>query len=237
MPKIHFFKTIASTQDYAKALAGQGAASGTVVYAQTQSAGRGTGAHFWHSPAGGLWFSLLLRPELSSAQIAGLNWIIALAIIRVLRAQCGAEAQFHLPNDIFLEGKKLGGVLCESRLCSPDKLEYLVIGVGLNINTKLEDFPAELKDRIITWQSPLKRETLLNFMVNSISEVVSLYCKSKLASFLPELESICYTLGKIITIDGTLRGKVIALTPKGSFILDSGEEIFAAQNIMVFEKE
>ncbi|MDD8026046.1 MAG: biotin--[acetyl-CoA-carboxylase] ligase [Acidobacteriota bacterium] len=131
-----------STNDEAKRLARGGAAAGTAVAAGEQTAGRGTRGRSWHSPPGlGLYLSIVLRPPLPD--LAGLPLLAARAVRDALEAETGVRASVEPPNDLVWEGRKLGGLLCESGF-EGGRLLFAVVGLGLNVGQQPDDFPPEL---------------------------------------------------------------------------------------------
>ena len=131
---------------------------GLVVFAEHQTAGRGQRGNRWESAAGkGLWFSILLRPELhlsNSGRLTG--WAIE-AIADVIRMEWNIEPTAKLPNDVQLFGRKVGGVLVEMR--AQDKAAHIaVVGIGINMNQCRDDFPAELQDNAISMAMALGRQ-------------------------------------------------------------------------------
>ncbi|HEX4084813.1 MAG TPA: biotin--[acetyl-CoA-carboxylase] ligase [Chthoniobacteraceae bacterium] len=124
------FEKTGSTNDVINGLARDGAAAGIVAFAEEQTAGRGRLGRRWQSnPRLGLWFSLLLRPEMPLAEWPRLTLWIAYAVARGIRACTGLETMVKWPNDIYASGRKLAGILVES---SP--AEYATAGIGLNVN-------------------------------------------------------------------------------------------------------
>jgi BirA family transcriptional regulator, biotin operon repressor / biotin---[acetyl-CoA-carboxylase] ligase len=131
---------------------------GLVVLAEHQTDGRGQRANRWESAAGkGLWFSILLRPEIQLSDSARLTvWAIE-AISNVIRIEFGLEPAIKLPNDVQLNGHKVAGVLVEMR--AQDKAPHLaVVGIGINVNQCRDDFPAELRDKAISLAMALGRQ-------------------------------------------------------------------------------
>lgn len=120
---------------------------GLVLFAEHQTAGRGQRGNRWESAAGeGLWFSILLRPEMPLNDSGRLTiWAIE-SVSDVIRSKLGLEPAIKLPNDIQLDGQKVAGVLVEMR--AQAKAPHLaVVGIGINVNQSRDDFPAELQDR------------------------------------------------------------------------------------------
>jgi BirA family transcriptional regulator, biotin operon repressor / biotin---[acetyl-CoA-carboxylase] ligase len=131
---------------------------GLVVFAEHQTDGRGQRGNRWESTAGkGLWFSILLRPEITLSDSGRLTiWAIE-AISDVIRSELGLEPAVKLPNDVRLSGRKVAGVLVEMR-AQDDAPHVAVVGIGINVNQRREDFPAELQDRAISLAMALGRQ-------------------------------------------------------------------------------
>ncbi|BDG01621.1 biotin--[acetyl-CoA-carboxylase] ligase [Anaeromyxobacter oryzae] len=142
---LHTYEELGSTSDRAKELADEGAAHGEVVVAETQTAGRGRRGRTWISPPRrNLYFSVVLRPDLPPARAAELTLVASLAICDALR-QAGVDAGIKWPNDVLVGGKKIAGILTELA-AEPDRVHWVVVGVGVNVNARVEDFPAELRE-------------------------------------------------------------------------------------------
>ncbi len=142
--ELPWYEEIGSTNDRAKELAEAGAEHGVVVIAERQTAGRGRRGRPWVSPARkNLYFSVVLRPDLPPARAAELTLVASLAVCDALR-QADVAAGIKWPNDVLASGKKIAGVLTELA-AEPDRVHWVVVGVGVNVNAAAEDFPAELR--------------------------------------------------------------------------------------------
>jgi BirA family biotin operon repressor/biotin-[acetyl-CoA-carboxylase] ligase len=131
-PQVHRYARVGSTLDVLHELASRGAVHGTVVVALEQLEGRGTRGRTWHSPPGGLWYSMLLR-TIPDATVDSLSLRIGLVVCQVLEGMIpGLRLGLKWPNDIMLGEKKLGGVLCEARWHGPE-LGWIAVGIGLNV--------------------------------------------------------------------------------------------------------
>ena len=131
--------------------------AGVVVFAEHQTEGRGQRGNRWESAAGkGLWFSILLRPEIQLSDSGRLTiWAIE-TISDVIGTEFGLEPAIKLPNDVQLSGRKVAGVLVEMR--AQEKAPHLaVVGIGVNVNQSMEDFPPELQNRAISLGMALHR--------------------------------------------------------------------------------
>jgi BirA family biotin operon repressor/biotin-[acetyl-CoA-carboxylase] ligase len=135
----------ASTNDDARRLAGEGAAEGTLVWALRQSAGRGRRGRRWESPAGNLYMSLLLRPDMPLARASQVGFLAALAIAETVSALLPDRAvACKWPNDVLLAGRKVAGLLLESEARADGTADWLVLGLGVNVASHPEgmEFPA-----------------------------------------------------------------------------------------------
>lgn len=128
---ILFKRSVASTNSWAKKFAKLGAGDGTVFLAESQTAGRGRFERRWVSPKGGLWVSVILRPKLRPKEAFGLVFVASLAVAEVLKKLYKLETQVKWPNDVLVGGKKVCGILVETK-SDGKSLEYVVVGVGIN---------------------------------------------------------------------------------------------------------
>lgn len=134
-----------SSNDELLMLGEQGAPEGSLIFAERQTAGRGQFRRPWSSAPGlGLWFSLLLRMEISDDTIPSLSAFAAVALAETLGSLGIAGARIKAPNDLLVGGKKVAGILVETR---PGRDSFAVVGIGLNVNHGPGDFPEELRDR------------------------------------------------------------------------------------------
>lgn len=132
--KIIYFDSLSSTMDMATQLALKGAREGTVVLSETQTKGRGRLGRIWHSPKyKGLYFSLVLRPKISLDKASIITLLAGVSICEAIKEVLGLGLQIKWPNDILMHHKKLGGILTEIK-AEVDEVNFIVIGMGLNIN-------------------------------------------------------------------------------------------------------
>lgn len=223
---IYHFDTAVSTNDVAKKLGVQGAPEGTLVVAETQSAGRGRLGRSWHSPPGqGLYASLLLRPPLPPSDLPQITLSTAVSVIRTLSRSVGLTPGIKWPNDLILKGKKLGGILTEMETES-DQIRYLIVGLGLNVNNP--GFPPELAD---TATSLLQEEgrvfPRVPLLKTWLEEFESLYLRFLARGFpeiLAEWKQHSVTLGKYVAVrQGArhLEGLALEVAPDGALLLET----------------
>jgi BirA family biotin operon repressor/biotin-[acetyl-CoA-carboxylase] ligase len=146
-----------STNDAILQVATTNSNEGLVLFAEHQTAGRGQRGNRWESAAGkGLWFSILLRPKIQLSDSGQLTIWAVETISDVIRTEFSLEPASKLPNDVQLSGRKVAGVLVEMR--AQEKAPHLaVVGIGINVNQSLEDFPPELQSRAISLAMALGR--------------------------------------------------------------------------------
>ncbi|MFY3742021.1 MAG: BirA family biotin operon repressor/biotin-[acetyl-CoA-carboxylase] ligase [Candidatus Nitrosomirales archaeon] len=142
--QIHHYALIDSTQDLAIRLAENNAQEGTVVVAEKQKKGRARVGRRWAAPEGGIWISTILRPKIPTAESTILPLAVSLAVGNAIRKECKLDAKLKWPNDIIINGKKVSGILAEMS-CEADRINYVVIGIGVNANVNVKKLEASIK--------------------------------------------------------------------------------------------
>jgi BirA family biotin operon repressor/biotin-[acetyl-CoA-carboxylase] ligase len=218
-----------STMDDARAAADNGAPEGHVIVADQQRLGRGSHGRVWSSPAGGdLYFSVVLRPALSLADLPPLTLAVGLAVADTVRGVApNALVRIKWPNDVFLEGKKCAGVLVETRSVGLDPAA-VIVGIGINVN-RLE-FDAELAREstsiaLVTGQ-PVDRERLLAKLLEELERQVTRFVAHGAALVVSSVEEHLLYRGQRIAID-ELRGTLRGVDPDGALRLqvDTGDTV------------
>jgi len=213
---IHWYETCSSTNDVAKALAQQGAPEGTVVIADEQTEGKGTKGRAWFSlRSRGLYASVILRPP--SGDVSLLPLVTGVAVAEAVRSSVGLEAGLKWPNDVVWNGKKIGGILCESEFVG-DETRFVVLGIGLNISQSRQDFPAAIRPQAASLRMILKRNVDRERLEQSLFERLGWwygkFVSGERAEILRAFEAkLIYPIGKVIivrtekeTLAGTFRG-------------------------------
>ncbi len=214
---------LASTQNRAMELARSGASEGSTVIAQTQSAGRGRFARVWFSKPGGLWMSVLLRPALPMERPGLLSLLAGLAIHDVLRNISSIEAGLKWPNDVYVEGKKICGILMEQEARSG----AIILGIGVNVNFLQADFPDEIRARAVS----LRMCTGQKHDLPAVAEAVRLALWQRYQQFqnkahaltLSEWKKHNITLGTWVNVQygpgHVISGQAIDLSPEGFLLV------------------
>lgn len=147
---IIYLREIDSTNTYAKKAAQEGCEDGTVVIADRQTAGKGRMGRTWESAGQkGIWMSVVLRPEIPPEEVQIITLGASVAVVKAIKKATGLPAGIKWPNDIVIEGKKVCGILTEMS-CEQDKVNYVIAGIGLNVNHNPEDFPEDLRSRAVS---------------------------------------------------------------------------------------
>ncbi|MDP8214066.1 MAG: biotin--[acetyl-CoA-carboxylase] ligase [Candidatus Euphemobacter frigidus] len=236
---LHFFRTIDSTNDFAKKIAGRGGPEGTLVVSEEQTAGRGRMGRSWISPPGtGIWMSLLLRPPFLPSQAPLITSLAAVAVAGSIRRVTGLPAGIKWPNDIIINDKKVGGILIE--LSAGERfVKYLIVGIGINVNT--EDFPEEIREHATSLRiSSGRKISRMEILISVLRELERLYSAALLSfDFKPILEtyrSWSATIGRRITATRSGRefsALALDITPNGGLLIekDTGgiEEIISGE--------
>jgi BirA family biotin operon repressor/biotin-[acetyl-CoA-carboxylase] ligase len=162
--QIYTYDSLSSTNDRLRTLASAGAAEGTIVLSDEQTSGRGRWGRRWHSPPGqGLYLSVLFRPTSPPRDAARWTLATAVAACEACRDVSGCSVEIKWPNDLLIGGRKVAGILAELRSSSASS--ELVVGIGINVDHRIEDFPGELKHeatslRLASRRRDLDREAL-----------------------------------------------------------------------------
>lgn len=191
---------IDSTNTECKRQAMSGAAEGLVVTAEEQTGGRGRRGREFQSPRGkGLYLSALFRPDLEPERVSDFTAWVAVAVCDGIEACCGIRPQIKWTNDIVLEGKKLVGILTELGLESESNaLDYVVTGIGINVNHAVEDFSPEIRDMATSLAQvlgrPVRRAELAAQVVLALDRMYAGYPQNK-AEYLEKYRAGCLTTG------------------------------------------
>jgi BirA family transcriptional regulator, biotin operon repressor / biotin---[acetyl-CoA-carboxylase] ligase len=221
---IRVFSETTSTNDVVEKLARDGVREGVVVFAESQTKGRGRMGRRWVSPPGkGLWFSVLVRPPFSPDNATQLTVIAATAVARAIGEETGLVPQIKWPNDILLKGRKAVGVLTELA-AEVDRIKHVILGIGVDVN--VTEFPPELQSIATSLAcetgNTVERAALAARILQELDRDYARICAGEFASVAEEWEQQCVTLGRRVRIHiGTreLTGRAEALDPSGALLL------------------
>lgn len=200
--KVQYCTDTKSTNDDAKKLAREGAPRGTLVVAERQQGGRGRMGRAWDSPMGGLWLSVVLRPELLPVDAPKLTIMSAVAVAEAILRSTGISTNIKWPNDILVDGKKVCGILTEMS-AEMDAINYVILGIGININN---DFPDELKDISISLKQvkgeKVSRIEVLRALLEKLEHYYILAEKEGFEEIFVRWRALCINLGRKVKIIG-----------------------------------
>ena len=202
--EVHIFSELDSTNRYLKELAKEGAKEGTVIIANKQSAGRGRLGRSFFSPEGtGIYMSILLRPNMDLQKSVRITSMTAVAVARAIEKVSGIEAKIKWVNDIFLNNKKVCGILTESGIdATTGTLEYAVLGIGINVGNI--QFPEELKEIATSICNECNRVVQREELIVEILKELEIWYPSIFdGSFLKESRKRSILLGKDILVVGS----------------------------------
>jgi BirA family transcriptional regulator, biotin operon repressor / biotin---[acetyl-CoA-carboxylase] ligase len=227
---ITYFKTLGSTNIRAKELAERGAAEGTLIIAEVQTEGRGRRGRSWLSPAGhGIYATLILRPAMSPAGAPRITLMTAVAVADAILSLSELEVKIKWPNDIMVKGKKLAGILTEIST-EMDSINYIVVGLGLNVNTP--DFPRELKKRatsiLIETGRSFSRIKLLRAYLEQFEKYYQMFTANHFKPIMQRWKELSEIIGKEIIVDvigQSHAGKVVDIDDDGVLILKNSDGI------------
>ena len=200
--KLICLEEIDSTNNYAKQLALSGGEDGTVILAEQQTAGRGRMDRVFASPKGlGIYLTVLLRPDLPPERLMPVTALAGVAVCRAVSEACGLELDLKWPNDPVLRGKKVCGILTELSLeAETGRLQSLVLGIGLNVHQKPEDFPPELREMAASLDQalsePVSRPRLAAALIRQLDRLHQTLYDGELQEDLEEYRRRCVNLGK-----------------------------------------
>jgi len=223
---IHVFQETTSTNDIIERFARDGVKEGVVVFAESQTRGRGRLGRKWVSPAKkGLWFSILLRPDLRPHETTQLIVASATALRRAIETQTGLEPEIKWPNDILIRGKKIAGILTELS-AEVDRVKYVIIGIGVDVNLAARDFPQDLKKiatslKIESGKSISRAELAVNIL-RELDADYQRICANEFEHVAEEWEKHCKTIGEEVVIrtgPREIRGRAESLAEDGALLL------------------
>ncbi len=223
---IRVFEQTTSTNDVVEKLARDGVKEGVVVFAESQTKGRGRLGRVWTSPTRkGLWFSILLRPDLRPQETTQLTVAAATALWRAIHEETGLAPEIKWPNDILIRGRKVVGILTELS-AEVDRVKHVTLGVGVDVNLTANEFPVELRKiatslRIESGEL-VSRADLATTILRELDRDYARVCAGKFSEVADEWEEQCSTIGQRVVIsmgDRRLRGRAESLDDDGALRL------------------
>lgn len=231
--EIIFVESVDSTNNYAKKMAEEKFQDGTVIIAEEQTNGRGRLGREWISPMGkGIWMTIMLKPRIKPEQAAQITLIAAFAVAKGIKNICNIDTMIKWPNDVVVNGKKVCGILTEMG-AEIDRINYLIVGIGINANTDELDFlnsglnvATSLK---IQKGEEINRKLLISDIIKKFEELyMSFILRESIEHIINDYKKVSATLGKevrLLTREGEFRGIALDINNRGYLIvqMDNGE--------------
>jgi BirA family biotin operon repressor/biotin-[acetyl-CoA-carboxylase] ligase len=228
---VEFHDAIGSTNDRARELAREGAAD-VVVLADEQTGGRGRLDRTWTSPGGGVWLSIVLRPDVPPSRAAVFTLAAAVATTEAAR-EAGVEASIKWPNDVLVSDdagdRKLAGILTEMQ-GEADRVDWLVVGIGVNANVEPGDIETDPPATSLLAErgEPVDRRAFTQRLLESLDAL-----RGDLDRVIPAWRGYATTLGQAVRVEtpgGTVSGEAVDVTPSGALRIATaaGEEVVTA---------
>jgi len=229
--RFHYFTELHSTNIRARELAESGAAQGEIVIAESQTQGRGRLGRRWESPPlSNLYLSIVLRPGLPPKHAPQITLTAAVALVETVGFFLPRSPVIKWPNDILVDGKKLAGILTEAA-CDTERVQYVILGIGLNVNYRAEAMPETLRRRATSMADRagenLSRETVLVRLIHDLDRCYGELEESGFAALRPRWEEHFGLRGRRVRVElgaQTIIGRAQGIDSQGALILETDDE-------------
>lgn len=222
---IFMFEKAGSTNDLAYQYASKNEEEGAVFIAEYQTKGRGRMGREWFSPKRkGLWFSIVLKPEFNFSDITIMPLLTALSCAEAIRNSLCVDVKIKWPNDLLINNKKAGGILLEMK-AEIDRINFLIIGIGIDVNLNEKDYPEYLKNKAISLKiAKGKMVSRLQILVDILENIEKRYIEypDNKSEIIKDYSQLCCNLGKMINVEtqtGIIKGKALKIEESGCLIL------------------
>ena len=243
---MEYYDELPSTNLRAKELLATSPPEGTVIIAESQTKGRGRLGRKWHSPPGtGIWMSIILNPKIPPIQLPKLTLVAAVALSRAIYAELGVRPLVKWPNDLYLKGRKISGILTEL-VGEMGRLEHVILGVGINVNQKREDFPEDLREKagslLMVNERAVDRQALLCQYFQMFEEEYFRSLEEGFVQVLDYCRRYTVTLGQQVEVDNGAKifyGRAVEIADDGGLILEQdGKRVkVLSGDVNLFNKE
>lgn len=227
--ELYLFRSVKSTNTVAKFLS-QNVSNGTVILSETQTGGRGRTGKKYQSPKGGIWLSIILKPDIAPSKAPLLTLATAVAVARTLD-HFNIESEIKWPNDILINEKKVCGILTES-IAKFNNLESVIVGVGINSEIDINEFPEEIRDYSIALsdvvEDDINPEKGIAYFFKEIEFIYNKFLEGDINFIFDEWRKYNHTIGKYVEIRQPL-GKVISgyavgIDREGGLVIEKADD-------------
>ena len=221
------FNEVNSTNTVAKFLSMHDVEDGTVVISEKQTAARGRSGKAWESPLGGVWLSIILNPHVDHSKLPLITLATGVAVAKTLEKVGVENPEIKWPNDIIINDKKVCGILTEA-VAKFNTIENVIIGVGIDANIDLADFPEELKEGTTTLEKELGRKgnenLLIKIFLEEFEKISELFDNEGYEEILKEWRKRSYSIGKIVEVrepfNKNYDGYVLGISREGALVVE-----------------
>jgi len=227
--------SLPSSIDELKAQADHGATEGSVVLALTQTRARGRAGRSWQAPRGGVWLSALLRPNFAAEHAGCVSVLVAVALAEAFAAAFGLPVKVKWPNDLWLERKKLSGILIDLSTRGP-QIDYMIVSVGTNVNNVLpKHTPVEATSLSEALGRPLPLERVAAVVLDALADGYEAFLRGGFQPFIERFEALS-ALGKVISFErdgNVVTAHVVGLNGEGKLVVQTahGQQLLAAEEV------
>ena len=236
----YYFDSIDSTQSQAMKMINESKKEGTIIIAEKQTGGRGRTGRQWISPKGGIWFSIILHPKFDISNTTLFPIASSLALSIAIQKTCKISTELKWPNDLTIRGKKLAGMLIDASFES-NKIENLVLGVGINFNVNVKEIEKVLKKTpnfygVSSLNDQKNKTSQIELIQSFLLELEKVYEElnnNQIKKIITEWTKRSSTIGKKVemnTLNGKISGKAIKIDEDGGLIIkdkDKTNKVFA----------
>jgi BirA family transcriptional regulator, biotin operon repressor / biotin---[acetyl-CoA-carboxylase] ligase len=232
--QVYYFDSIDSTQNQAMKMASDEASDGTVIIAEKQTSGKGRLGRKWISPKGGIWLSIILHPKFDISVITLFPIASALALSNAIEKTLNIKSELKWPNDITIKGKKVAGMLVDASLES-NKIENLILGVGINFDVDVKQIEKTLKDTpnfygvasLNEQNKTVKPILLVQSFLTELEQMYNLLKVGETKKIIKDWTRRSSTIGQNIELNtdtGKIKGKAIRIDDDGALVISENNK-------------
>ena len=201
--ELYVFNEVSSTNTVAKFLSMHDVENGTVIISEKQTDAKGRSGKYWESPLGGVWLSIILKPNVDHSKLPLITLATGVAVAKTLEKIGVENPEIKWPNDIMIDGKKVCGILTEA-VAKLNTIENVIVGVGIDANLEISEFPEELQAGTTTLKKELGRDGDENLLIKTFLEefekISETFYNKEYEKILKDWRKRSYTIGKIVEV-------------------------------------
>jgi len=225
--ELYLFKEVMSTNTVAKFLSENDVSNGTVIISEKQSGAKGRLGKSWESPLGGIWLSLVVKPNVDHSKIPMITLATGVAVVKTLERIGIENAEIKWPNDVMINDKKVCGILTEA-ITKFNSIESVIIGVGIDANFDVNVLSKELQEGTTTLDIELghrvNENEIIRFFLEEFEKIGTLFEDGKFEGILKEWRKYSYSIGKIVEVrepfSKSYDGYVLGISREGALVVE-----------------